>query len=633
MKRSLFTLRALVLVLIFVIFQGCASLGLISKKNNVIEAYMDLNEIDNDQLLVSLDPGPFPEGEVIFYMPSVIPGTYKFTDFGRFVSNLKAFDKNNQLLDVVREGKNTWKIANGKQLDRITYLVDDTFDSDDGKNIYPMAGTKIEKDIVFLLNLHGLVGYFEGGKEWSYRVTINSPTDLVPFSSMKTLSHTATQDVFLAKRYFNIIDDPIMYTQDDSISFQLEDIDVSLAVYSPRAVHKAADFRETLEKMMLAQKRFLGPANNTKRYDILLMLMNREELEHFGGIQGALEHHTSTTVVFFEDNTKEQLKKYLTDVVSHEFFHTLTPLNVHSEQVHYFNYKEGVMSKHLWMYEGTTEYFANLFQVKQGLVDDENFYKRMSDKIILAKKFDDTMSFTTMSANIVEEPYQSNYQNVYFKGALINMCLDIIIREQSGGERSLLSVMQALAKKYGVDTPFRDNQLFDEIVAMTYPEVGDFIQTYVQGETPIPYNIFLEKAGLGVSSVDEEMQSILLLDSRTPSIGTEPNEVGGIDLIVKGLNNRLAEIGFLVGDVIRVFNGTDISQISKENMDMVNNLFNMSFSWTSEQEVSFEVDRKGKRVVLNGKVGVAFAEAKGIVAKQNAKPAQIALRNAWLHGN
>jgi hypothetical protein len=69
-------------------------------------------------------------------------------------------------------------------------------------------------------------------------------------------------------------------------------------------------------------------------------------------------------------------------------------------------------------------------------------------------------------------------------------------------------------------------------------------------------------------------------------------------------------------------------------MDMVNNLFNMSFSWMPEQEVSFEVDRKGKqRVVLSGKVGVAVAEAKGIVAKQNAKPAQIALRNSWLLGN
>ena len=133
---------------------------------------------------------------------------------------------------------------------------------------------------MFLLNLHGFVGYFKGGKEWSYRVTINSPADLIPFSSMKNVSHTATKDVFMAQRYFNIIDDPIMYIQDNSISFQLEDIDVSLAVYSPNDVHKATDFKETLEKMMQAQKRFLGPANNTKSYDILLILMSMKELQN-----------------------------------------------------------------------------------------------------------------------------------------------------------------------------------------------------------------------------------------------------------------------------------------------------------------------------------------------------------------
>ena len=72
--------------------QGCASLVIISKKNNVIETYIDLNASVKDQLLVSLNPGPFQAGEVIFYMPSVIPGTYKHTDFGRFVSDFKAFD-------------------------------------------------------------------------------------------------------------------------------------------------------------------------------------------------------------------------------------------------------------------------------------------------------------------------------------------------------------------------------------------------------------------------------------------------------------------------------------------------------------------------------------------------------------
>ena len=631
MKRLFTTRTNLVLLLFVVILQGCATLGLTSKKSNTIETHIDLNAVENDQLLVTLDPGSFPAGEVTFYMPSVIPGTYEYTDFGRFVTNLQAFDKNNQLLDVVKDGKNTWKIADGKKLDRITYNVDDTFDSPEGKKIYPMGGTKIEKDEVYLLNLHGFVGYFKGGKEWSYRVTIDSPADLVPFSSMENISHTATQDVFLAGRYFNIIDDPILYTNDDSISFSLEDIDVNLAVHSPTGAHKAADFKETLVDMMEAQKRFLGDANNTKSYDILLLLMSMEELQHFGGVQGALEHHTSTTVVFYEGIDTASLKEYLTDVVSHEFFHTLTPLNVHSEQIHYFNYNEGVMSQHLWMYEGTTEYFANLFQVQQDLITAEDFYTRISEKIDLAKRFDDTMPFTEMSTKIVDEPYQSNYQNVYYKGALINMCLDIIIREQSGGTRGILSVMQALAKKYGVDKPFTDNQLFDEIVAMTYPEVGDFIKTHVQGETPIPYKSFLEKAGVTIFDTDEKLQSIIMLDSRTPFIGSKPNEAGVPELVVNGVNNRLKAIGFQEGDVLRVFNGTEIPELNSTNAGMVNQLFGTSFSWTPEQEVTFEVDREGKRIPLSGTVGIAVAPSKGIQANTNATAAQIALRNAWLY--
>ena len=157
MKRLIFTQRSLVLLLI-VILKGCASLGLTYKKSNVIETHIDLNLVENDQLLITLDPGPFPAGEVTFYMPSVIPGTYQYSNFGRFISDVKAFDKKGKPLVVAKEDANTWKIVNGKQLDRITYLVDDTFDSEEGKQVYPMAGTKIERDEVYLLNLQ--VSYF-----------------------------------------------------------------------------------------------------------------------------------------------------------------------------------------------------------------------------------------------------------------------------------------------------------------------------------------------------------------------------------------------------------------------------------------------------------------------------------------
>ena len=71
------------------------------------------------------------------------------------------------------------------------------------------------------------------------------------------------------------------------------------------------------------------------------------------------------------------------------------------------------------MYEGVTEYFANLFQVNQGLITEDEFYSRIAEKIKQSRQFDDTMNFTNMSKNILKEPYKDAYYNVYLKGALI----------------------------------------------------------------------------------------------------------------------------------------------------------------------------------------------------------------------
>jgi predicted metalloprotease with PDZ domain len=68
---------------------------------------------------------------------------------------------------------------------------------------------------------------------------------------------------------------------------------------------------------------------------------------------------------------KEELVKSMMDVVSHEFFHIVTPLTIHSKEIQDFDYNDPKMSEHLWMYEGVTEYFANLFQINQGLIDEE----------------------------------------------------------------------------------------------------------------------------------------------------------------------------------------------------------------------------------------------------------------------
>jgi predicted metalloprotease with PDZ domain len=92
----------------------------------------------------------------------------------------------------------------------------------------------------------------------------------------------------------------------------------------------------------------------------------------------SLEHPTATTVVLPELMPKEELVKSMMDVVSHEFFHIVTPLSIHSKEIQYFDYNNPKMSAHLWMYEGVTEYFANLFQINRLIT--EEVYSRLQTK-------------------------------------------------------------------------------------------------------------------------------------------------------------------------------------------------------------------------------------------------------------
>jgi len=622
------TFKALTISLLFI---GCSALKTSSNTITTIKASIDLVNINDDKVKISISPPKINSDEITFYIPQIVPGTYEYSNFGRFTENLKAYNKKGDLLSVQKIDENTWKISNAKKLTKLTYLVNDTFDGPNGKEIYPMGGTSFEKNNVFLLNLHAMIGYFEGMKENSYRLSVRSPKNLAAFTSLPVISKSDTLDIFDAKRYFHVIDNPILYSEPNSVSFNLDAIKVGLAIYSPSNTHRAEDYQPAIEKMMVAQKKFLGDANRTSSYDILLHLMGMKELQYFRGIMGALEHHTSTTVVFADQMQPQELTKSLIDVVSHEFFHTLTPLNIHSEEIHNFEYNIPVMSKHLWMYEGTTEYFANLFQINQGLIDAPDFYSRLKEKVSFSERYNDTMSFTEMSAGIVDEPYQANYGNVYQKGALINMCLDILIREQSRGEKGILWVMKNLAKRYGTEKPFKDDTLIEEIVALTYPKIGDFFKKYVEGTTPINYKEYFTKVGLTMGKIEAPLRGIIFQNSKDTFFRPQPNSEGIVKLVVTGLNSSLESIGLRKGDVLVGLDGKIFPEIKKENNEAINAILTSSFMWDADKEITITIKRDEKELTLKGKVGVPSAIINSIVEDSSASEDEIALRDAWMY--
>jgi predicted metalloprotease with PDZ domain len=371
-----------------------------------------------------------------------------------------------------------------------------------------------------------------------------------------------------------------------------------------------------MKTMMIAQKTFLGKINATKKYTVLLYLSSMTPTDAKGF--GALEHPTATTVVLPEMMPKSELVKSMKDVVSHEFFHIVTPLTIHSKEIHYFDYNTPKMSEHLWMYEGVTEYFANLFQIHQGLITEEEFYTRMAEKIEHANAMNDTMPFTTMSANVLTEPYKAQYLNVYEKGALIGMCLDIIIREKSNGERGILDLMQKLSNEYGASKPFNDNELFAKITSFTYPEVGAFLTTYVSGATPIPYETYLAK--VGVTKSMEKVPGNVFLKGQSPYITV--NQATKEILVIPNmeLNVFYTNLGLKGGDILVAINDKPYS---------LNNIYEMiteSQSWKESDAIAVKIKRDGKEQVIKGKVKLPYEEKEGLRATDATKKA---LKEAW----
>ena len=607
------------------LYSCSATQALVTADKTPVKTIIDLENVKEDKVMVTLNPGAFTEDEVYFFIPKTVPGTYSADNYGKYLEQFKAYDYKGEELAFSKVDENTWKIPDGKNLDKVAYYVNDTYDTEGEINepVFSPAGTNIIAGENFMLNLHGFVGYFKDLKEVPYELQIKAPETLTPTTSLKqvTTAENTDDDTFLAQRYFDVIDNPILYTKPNEESFQIRDITVNLSVYSPNGVYKAADLKQRMEKMMGAQKAFLGEIDGTKEYNILLYLSTLSETDASGF--GALEHHTSTVVVLPEQLPKESLEQAMVDVVSHEFFHIVTPLNVHSKEIQYFDYNDPKMSEHLWMYEGTTEYFANLFQIQQGLIDEKEFYQRVMDKINNAKSYDDEMSFTTMSKNILSEPYKENYANVYEKGALINMALDITLRDLSKGEKGVLWLMKELSKKYGNHTPFEDENLIDEIVTMTYPEVGDFFDTHVIGDTPIDYGDYLSRVGL--TSIITEEQSGYFLDGEVPYIDVDQANDNAI-FIREGitLNSFFEELGAKGGDVIKSINGTAI------DLEAIRPIIGQSFGWTPDTEITMVVKRGEEEITLNGKVGTPKVDVETIIPLEEDNNQSEKLREAWM---
>ncbi len=453
------------------------------------QVYLDLNAVQDDELPVQIITPILDEDSVEFHLPRIIPGTYDVHNYGRFLSDFKAQDASGNELETKKLDLNRWRVYDAKNLYRISYKMDDTFDEEEPMGIFQPAGTSLE-DSVFLLNNFGFVGYLNGHDDQPFELRIEKPRGFYGSTAL-TGQMGDTLDVFQIPDYFTLHDNPLMYCQPDTAVKSVGGAQVLVSVYSPKGEVNAAESMQEISAVLDAAADYLGGNLPVEKYAVLIYCV---PLENAGTSYGALEHQTST-VLYMPEFGGERFYSGVRDITSHEFFHIVTPLGIHSEMINDFDFIDPEMSRHIWLYEGVTEYNSHLVQALSGIYDAEEFLEVIRNKMNSADGFDEDIPLTTASEHTLTF-FKDWYYNFYQKGALAGMALDLKLLELSEGDYRLVDLLEELGKTYGADTFFVDDNLFDIITEMTYPEMREFFALHYESAVPFPYEELLQNVGI-----------------------------------------------------------------------------------------------------------------------------------------
>jgi predicted metalloprotease with PDZ domain len=445
---------------------------------------INLNQRADDSFEVTAWVGGLTEANGIYQFAATAPGTYQVMDIGRFVRSFEAFDAMGQPIPVERVSVNQWKLSAPARARTLRYTVAETWDTPvDQHQIYLMCGTSMEQDHV-LINPHAVIGYPTGMQARPIRLRIAYPAAW----NVGTALERDRSGAYLAEDFDHLVDSPILLGRLSEARTRVTGVPVEIYTYSRTGKIRSSQLLGAMDDMLQAAGRFLGKLP-VDRYTFLYHFDQRAA--------GAWEHSLSSEYVLQESEFTDSVGRYVTDIAAHEFFHIVTPLNLHSEIIEHFNFVTPVPSQHLWLYEGTTEWAAHAMQLRSGLKSLDEYLARVIQKMQTDRtRFDSTWSLRELALTSYSDSGQAQYGNIYMRGALTAGLLDIRLLELSGGRRGLQDLIADLTRRFGKRRAFPEATFVDTVVAMTYPEIRDFFERYVWDSERLPIAEYYGKLGI-----------------------------------------------------------------------------------------------------------------------------------------
>jgi predicted metalloprotease with PDZ domain len=335
-----------------------------------------------------------------------------------------------------------------------------------------------------------------------------------------------------------------------------------------------------------------------------------------------LEHLTSVNIGHpFDRGTGD-----LFPDVAHEYFHAWNLMDVRPKERVGLRYKFAPPTGTLWWGEGATIFFSDLLVRRAGLsADGGTRAERLATDI---GRYLSSPGYWTLSAEQVSrgdtDPLAmgDNFASTHLQGELLAAMLDIKIRDASAGRDDLAGVMRLLSRRFDYRQGIANRDIERAVQDVCKCEgVNQFFRDHIYGAKRIDFESYLGLIGMSA------------VVSRAPAVGADGKPMAdarlspmqsdsGFRVRINNPQSIWGRAGLHSGDRLLSVDGNPVSGWTDLR------------TWLGTLKIGdvgrVEIERGGKRVVIDVPVTGYDRTTVRIVEKGGATKRQIMLRDAWL---
>jgi len=443
---------------------------------------------------------PDPAGEK-FSLPTWIPGSYMIREFAKNVVRIRA-QSGRRMRRLVKLDKNTWQVA---PTDGPVTVTMEVYAWD-----LSVRGAHLDTTHAFF-NGPSVFLKVEGRDDDPCEVEILPPKGAryrnwrIATAMKRKGAKPYGFGTYQAANYDELIDHPVEIGTFTLATFMASGVPHDIAITGRHRADMDRLCRD-LKVLCETQIRFFGEPAPMERYVFLVTAL--------GDGYGGLEHRASTALLCSRDELPRNSVKEVTNgyrtflgLCAHEYFHTWNVKRIKPAAFTPYDLDRENYTTLLWAFEGITSYYDDLFLARSGLISRDAYLESVARNITSVLRGGgrrkQTVTESSFDAWIKYYRQDENAPNAvvsyYVKGSLVALCLDLLIRQQTGGRKSLDHVMRALWKRHGLKGVGVEEsgveRLAEEVTGL---KLKRFFDQALRGTRDLPLEKLL--AGVGIDT-------------------------------------------------------------------------------------------------------------------------------------